>query len=263
MIAEVFDLGFGSTLPLSFHVPKSIQHDRNMTRSNSPESAGHVFATHQAPYLQYLGALKSKWHEVRVLERHLRGLADKVKTTPMSGETRPQLMHSAAEIWDIQNDTGSISKPLTVAAILRPRSGNAVPKHVDNFLGRLLESEPDVNTRIIVFYSEYVREDCEAVASLLFCHILGVELNLRPADVSNLARMSGFEENIPALRRTPLRAGVVSFGRIEKGQSSIIAADLGPRKLGKGEPNIGKYSTHAMALTTRLTIRSCGSFFVL
>jgi hypothetical protein len=209
--------------------------------TNSDDAAG-TYATQNAPYLQYLRAIEHDWQEAEVLARHLETAAGCLPTISdeftLEGDSTP-----IAQIHDISvsaDDQGHTSNKATLTASLGRHLIRPPPVAVRKFLHKLQTCESDVHTRILVLHRQWgctVRD--RAADTLLFCHLLGMELDLRPSDVSILACLMDVDKRIVSPRRHPQRAGYVSFGSMEDLQSNSVAAWLGVRDFRGGSANLG------------------------
>jgi hypothetical protein len=210
--------------------------------STSSDDAAGTYATHNAPYLQYLRASERDWQEAEVLARHLEIAAGCLPTISeeftLEGSSQP-----IAQIHDISvsaDDQGNATNKATLTADLGRHLIRPPPGAVGHFLRKLQTCESNVHTRILVLHRQWgcTGQD-RAADTLLFCHLLGMELDLRPSDVSILASLMDLEINAMSPRRHPQRAGYVSFGSMEDFQSNSVAAWLGVRDFRGGSANLG------------------------
>lgn len=208
--------------------------------------ASKLYATDSAPYLQYLNSVREDWQEAEVLSKHLTLAATLIPTRP--DEYFLQGGHLAvAQILDISVSTderGNATYGMNNTFTLRKRLDRPPTDKVEELLQHLRSCEPNVDTRVVVLHREwsFPPDDngaSKAADTLLFCHILGMELGLRPSDVSVLARIVDFEDKVESFRRRPQRAGYVSFGSLHKFHYNSVAASLGVRKFQGGSANLG------------------------
>jgi hypothetical protein len=199
------------------------------------------YATQDAPYLQYLRAIEQDWQEAEVLARHLETAAECLPV--ISHElTLEGYSTSIAQILDISvasDDQGSSSNTAALTADLGRHLVRPPPGAVGHFLPKLRTCKPDVHTRVVVLYRQWGTDLDKAADTLLFCHVLGMELDLRPSDVSTLARIEGLRERTVSLRRHPQSAAYVSLGSMEDEHSSSVAAWLGVRDFQGVRANLG------------------------
>jgi hypothetical protein len=209
--------------------------------TNSDDAAG-TYATQNAPYLQYLRAIEHDWQEAEVFARHLESAAGCLPTISdeciLEGDSTP-----IAQIHDISvsvDDQGNTSSTATLTANLGRHLIRPPPVAVGRFLRKLQTCESNVHTRILVLHRQWgCTVQDRAADTLLFCHLLGMELDLRPSDVSILACLMDLDNKTASPRRHPQRAGYVSFGSMEDFQSNSVAAWLGVRDFRGGSANLG------------------------
>lgn len=215
-----------------------------MTNNNTPSSAA-VFMSEQAPYIKYLSATQCK--EAKTLERDLRTAAAAViKHRKTAGSDRNARTRTIAEFWDIEHHTGGKGNNLHLTATLVD-GGREVPEPgpIANFMNKLGDCGPSVHTRVIVLYGERASAEAEATNGLLFCHILGIVLDLPPVDVRFLAQLNVSTNR--DLKRPPrpyqlsMKPGFVSLGESNICWNRGSAAYLGKRKLGSNAPFVGEY----------------------
>jgi hypothetical protein len=203
-----------------------------------------LFATTKAPYIKYLEHIKSEWPEAESLDESLRKLTSLVKRY----HARVGEFVNVAEILDIHNDVNGRNNAIKTS----PPSLGAYndrtlpdPRAIENFLSRLRSCESSVHTRIIVLHSGREAAGDRAADSLFFCHVLGVELDLPPTDVRNLAQLdylrNGYVQAAEQPRqRLPMKPGFVSLGYSEVTRKRSVAAYIGRRKIGTASPHIGE-----------------------
>lgn len=121
-------------------------------------------------------------------------------------------------------------------------------QHVDEFLQGFQHCGSDVHTRVLLiqysFGADAGHEEELEIQTLLACHVLGVELDLRPSEVSILGGVHGEDPALHYLLRHPIRRGFVSLGtpvvNTPVGDSTCIGLNLGHRSLGEGNPFVGE-----------------------
>jgi hypothetical protein len=210
--------------------------------STNGNDAAESYATQNAPYLQYLRAIEHDWQEAELLARHLETAA---KCLPAISDhlTLEGYSTSIAQILDISvssDDQGNSSNKAALTADLgRHLVRRPHPGVVGHFLRKLRSCESDVHTRVVVLNRPWGTDEENAADTLLFCHILGMELDLRPSDVSTLARIEGLSEGVVSLRRHPQCAAFVSLGNMDDDHSNSMAAWLGVRDLKGVKANVG------------------------
>jgi hypothetical protein len=233
-----------------------------MTSAAATPSAGESFATPNAPYLQYLKRPGTDWTEALELEKILTEAASEVTkfaisrfppslSSPVTGSNptslpSPSTLRNreqiAAEILDLRTETGGKGVTMTTAACLQQNQvcgklgANERAVFADKFFHDLQECSPDVHTRIVI-----LQEGMNDVALeiLLFGHILGIGLDLRPLHVSNLAQIQ-LEHGIPVMRDFVALGDEDVFG----GHSMDVAAYVGRRQMGSGSPHVGKNTSN-------------------
>jgi hypothetical protein len=216
--------------------------DFPITMSTKSNSAAQLYATAKAPYLQYLQAIENEWQEAKVLARHLETATQCIPTITdeciLEGESTP-----IAHLFDISSSSdaeGNTRNTATVTGKLGRHLVRPVPSTVEHFCQQLRSCKPDVHTRIVILHRQWGCPDQDRAGdTLLFCHILGMELDLRPSDVSILARIDDFKEEVGSPRRHPQLPGFVSLGSMEDCQSNSIATLLGVRAFHSGSANLG------------------------
>ena len=206
------------------------------------DNAAETYASHDGLYLRYLNSIKKDWQEAEVLSRHLELAATCIPAIPdecvLEGERT-----TIAHILDISRSPdgqGNTTNKATVTSILGRHLVRPPPREVARFLQDLQSCGPNVDTRIVVLHRQWgcTNED-KAADTLLFCHILGAELDLRPSEVSVLARIVDLENEVVSLRRRPQRAGFVSLGSMDDLHSNSVAAWLGIRDFNGVSANVG------------------------
>lgn len=223
------------------------------------DSPSETFATLKAPYIKYLSSIKDRWKDAEAFERELQSLARSVKP---SNTPSPPNRHSGhrvtlAKVFDVRNGHNSSGCALgsTPTQTLDAHDGTLDPTRVSKFLRELHTCEPNVHTRIIVLNSERTNSDA-AVDSLLFCHILGVELDLPLKDVQVLSQVNESNGLFAPFSGWPyyhsLKPGSISCGpslsitpglqhhdMCENSQKRSVASYLGRRKIGSCSPHLG------------------------
>ena len=213
-----------------------------------------LFATTKAPYIKYLEHIKSEWPEAESLDGALKKLTSLVKQyhVPISASRNAKVgeLVNVAEILDIHDDVNgrnnAIKSPTPSLGAYRDLT-LPDPRAIENFLSRLRSCEPSVHTRVIVLHSGRGAPGDRAADSLLFCHILVVELDLPPTDVRNLAQLdylsNGYVQAAEQPRqRLPMKPGFVSLGFSEETRKRSVAAYVGRRKMGTASPHIGEHT---------------------
>jgi hypothetical protein len=200
-----------------------------------------AFATDHAPYIKYLSAIKCE--EARTLERDLRIAASLIRRSKAAG--RKEYRCTIAESLDIRvsadgkHDNASNRATLYDGGLTVPE-----PTAVASFLAGLDNCDPDVHTRVISLHSDRTTTEGNAADGLLFCHILGVILDLTPTDVRVLAQLEEPVDRIRARNRQPyqlpMKPGFVSLGESTTGRGRGVAAYIGRRVLGKSFPHISE-----------------------
>lgn len=235
-----------------------------------------IYATAKAPYIKYLENIKDQWTEAESLDRELKQLTSWVKRyhepVPLGRNARVGEFVNVAEILDIHDDASGRNNAIKPSA---PSLGAykdltlPEPRAIENFLSRLRSCESSVHTRIIVLHSGRGAPGDRAADSLFFCHVLGVELDLPPTDVCNLAQLdylgNGYVQVAEQPRqRLPMKPGFVSLGYSEATRKRSVAAYIGKRKMGTASPHVGEitlfiapleYRTDARPVVVRLQAR--------
>jgi hypothetical protein len=204
--------------------------------------AAKTYATHSAPYLQYLNSIQKDWQEAEVLSRHLTLAATLIPVISdecvLQGETT-----TIAQIFDISvstDDQGNATNKRKTTSTLGRHLVRPPPGKVSEFLQHLRVCEPNVGTRILVLHRQWgCTVNDKAADTLLFCHILGMELDLRPSDVSILARIFDLDNKVRPHPRHPQRAGYVSLGSLNDNHCNSVAASLGVRDFQGNSANLG------------------------
>ena len=211
-----------------------------------------LFATTKAPYIKYLENIKDKWSEAESLDESLKKLTSLVKhyhePVPAGRNARVGEFVNVAEILDIHDDAdgrNNVIKPSPPSLGAYKDLTLPDPQAVENFLSRLQSCDSSVHTRIIVLHSGRGAPGDRAADSLFFCHVLGVELDLPPTDVRNLAQLdylsNGYVQSSEQPRqRLPMKPGFVSLGYLEATRKRSVAAYIGRRKIGAASPHIGE-----------------------
>jgi hypothetical protein len=208
-------------------------------------------ATPEAPYIKYLESIKGEWIEAEILERTLKALAKDVKRchkpVPPGRPTTRSDRTTVAEILDIQLDANGNNKPLQSSnPSLEAFDGRVIthPTATSNFLHQLRTCSSNTHTRIIVLHSGRTKLGDSAFDSLLFCHVLGIELNLSPTNVRHLAQLDhGYEDPVQATvnshQMLPMKPGFVSLGFTEETRKRNVGAYLGRKPFGSVSPHVG------------------------
>jgi hypothetical protein len=206
------------------------------------DNAAETYATHNATYLRYLSSIRKDWAEAEVLSRHLESAATCIPKLSdecvLEGETT-----TIAQVLDMSVFTdgqGNTTNEATVTSTLGRHLVRPPPREVARFLRDLQSCKPHVGTRIVVLHRQWgCTNNDKAADTLLFCHILGMELDLRPSEVNILARIVDLENEVVSLRRRPQRAGFVSLGSMDDLHSNSVAAWLGVRDFQGVPANLG------------------------
>lgn len=215
------------------------------------------FATIDAPYIKYLEAIRG-WPEADEVRLFLR---EATREVTAQREARP--VNTAdwklASIHDIRSNIKGAAATVHEVTLLQgsslcfPHDGVINVDGVNHFLQRIRECQSDTHMRIIVLHGppNYLKSE----ATLLFCHILGMELDLQPAHVCMLAKgfRSGYQGPewshsmhifpfLSRMRRHQLRGELASYIHFEmfSGDPTFAAAALGRRKVGDHTPFLGK-----------------------
>lgn len=212
-----------------------------------------LFATSKAPYIKYLEKIKDRWVDADILETSLKSLTPLVEryNKPVSPNriAKEDRSITVAEILDIQSDANGNHNTLTAPIpSLEAYSNLAMPEPaaIDNFLHRLQRCGPNVHTRIVVLHSGRFLPGDRAVDSLFFCHVLGMELDLCPTDVCDLAQLDTHRDgwaptDMQPRQRLPMKPGFVSLAFSKETRKRSVAAYIGRRQMGQSAPHIGEY----------------------
>lgn len=225
------------------------EHIANMAQFIDPQQ----FATLDAPYIKYLEKIKSEWVEAEILENNLKALVKVVKRchepVPAGTPAKRSRCSTIAEILDIQVDANGNNKPLqSPTPRLEAFDGRPIPSStaINNFLHQLRSCMSNTHTRIVVLHSTRFNKPADsAFDSLFFCHVLGVELDLSPTDVRNLAQLDhGYEGPVQAAVQAqqmfPMKPGFVSLGFSEETRKRNVAAYLQRKRIGNVAPQVGE-----------------------
>lgn len=206
--------------------------------------ASETFATSRAPYIEYLAGIKGSWNGAATFEEEIRTLAREVKRHD-TGTSSGSLV-TIAEILDIRSGPDGKMCISNGRATLKARLESTMPEvaAAGNFLHQLNDCEPDVHTRIVVLNSERTNIGQAAADDLLFCHILGVELDLPLMDVQIISQVGDLSDETWPLARwpycRPLKPGFVSLGPFATiSQRRSVAAYIGRRSLSRSAPHVG------------------------
>jgi len=211
-----------------------------------------LYATSQAPYIKYLERIKGQWLEAESLDEELKALTPVVKRyhKPLSPNrtVSDRKFVNVAEVLDIHDDVnGRQNEVKSPTSSLGAYDGLTLPdsRAIGNFLSRLQCCEPSVHTRIIVLHSGRKAPGDRAADSLFFCHVLGVELDLPPTDVRNLAQLDRHRDGCTLTsdqprQQLPMKPGFVSLGFLEETRKRSVAAYIGRRKIGAASPHVGR-----------------------
>ena len=212
-----------------------------------------LFATSRAPYIQYLERIKGQWLEAESLDEELKALTPMVKHyhKPVSPNrtAKDRQFVNVAEILDIYDDVkGRQNEVKSPTSSLGAYQGLTLPEPqaIENFLSRLQCCESSVHTRVIVLHNGRTAPGDRAADSLFFCHVLGVELDLPPTDVRNLAQLDRHSDGFTLAseqprQRLPMKPGFVSLGYLGETRKRSVAAYIGRRKIGVTSPHVGEF----------------------
>lgn len=198
--------------------------------------------TTAAPYIQYLETLEDDWTEAQEPLQELRKAAGMISQKVLQHSLSDDSEYvTAAEVLDIHSDAGG-GNTVTTPAILNERhicSALEDSAPVDDFFNSLRQCASDVHTRIIVLQEGMYNL---AMETMLFCHILGIELDLRPSHVSVLAQIPGLKLGPRSRYNEQDLPGFISFhdltGSEDRGLE--VAAYIGRRQLRGGQPHVGR-----------------------
>jgi hypothetical protein len=173
---------------------------------------------------------------------------------------------TVAELLDIQSDANGNHNTLKAPIpSLEAYSNTTMPEPaaVDNFLHKLQRCGPNVHTRIVVLHSGRFLSGDRAVDSLFFCHVLGIELDLCPTDVCDLAQLDNHRDgwaptDMQPRQRLPMKPGFVSLAFSKETRKRSVAAYIGRRQMGQSAPHVGKLCNSLLTklASVRLTIYS-------
>jgi len=227
-----------------------------------------LFATPNAPYIKYLEKIRGQWPEADALNAALKRLTQVVEryheATPANKNAKVGEFVNVAEILDIHHDVNGKQDAIKApSSSLGTYNGLILPepRAIDNFLHQLRSCEPSVHTRIIVLHNGHYTPGDRAADSLFFCHVLGVELDLPPADVRNLTQLDRHQDgNIMTVeqprQRLPMKPGFVSLGFSEETRKRSVAAYIGRRKMGSAAPHVGELAIRSPYAEMILTFAS-------
>jgi hypothetical protein len=205
--------------------------------NNNAVSSAAIFTADRAPYMKYLSA--NNHGEARTLEHDLRTKAALVKQSKASPSERKPYAHTIVELRDIEVHTGG--KVLTCTTLMDEGLKVPKPDTVARFLNQLDDCRSTIHTRIIILHGDRISVDGQAADGLLFCHILGIILDLSPVDVRFLAQLNTptyYDEK--QLQRVSMKPGFVSLGESTHGKKRGVAAYVGTRRLGNHSPHVGE-----------------------
>jgi hypothetical protein len=210
--------------------------------SNTPFSshAAAIFTAEKSPYIKYISTIERA--EAKALERDLRAAAALVKQRNTADSRYPC---AVAECRDIEYHTGGKNNnALTCTSLMDEGLAMPKPETVARFLNHLSDCRSNIHTRVIVLLGDRTFADGQAADGLLFCHILGIILDLSPVDVRFLAQLNTpTHYDAKKLQRPyelPMKPGFVSLGESTYGRIRGAAAYLGRRRLGNHSPHVGK-----------------------
>jgi hypothetical protein len=230
-----------------------------------------LFATPNAPYIRYLEQIKGQWPEAESLHGELKALIPIVKAchqpVPANRNTRVGKFVNVAEVLDIHDDVkGRHNEVKSPTSSLGAYEGRTLPdsRAISNFLHRLQSCESSVHTRIIVLHNGRSEPGERDADSLFFCHVLGIELNLPPTDVSNLAQLDYHcgghtQADQQPRQRLSMKPGFVSLGFSDETRKRSTAAYIGRRNFGTASPHVGEFINRSLRTKMTLTFDSRGS----
>lgn len=228
------------------------RHSRERPRfamSVTPSStAGESFATKDAPYLKYLEGIAHGWQEAENLRLHLSRAIQHIDLWWSATDRR---VMSAAILDVCVDSTGNPATVNTTASlqtsdVRNSQDGTVNVASAGRFFKQLHACRPDTHLRI-VYARNRRRRFLDHVNTLLFCHILGIELDLRPAQVCVLIQGLCFTlraANFQLSRKRIHALGVALDSYLQlrdpDGYCTSAAANLGRRKVGDNRPYVGK-----------------------
>jgi hypothetical protein len=167
--------------------------------SHSGAHAGDLFATSNAPYIKYLEAVDG-WQEAEGFKDYLLEASHQVAHRSHHAESHGDDWTTAA-LLDVRFDSTGTTSTIDAVASLRESDvrslsdGTIGATLVTQFLENMHDCRPDTHMRIIVLQDHgRFRDRDAAIDSLLFCHVLGIELDLEPALVAMFAQSFSFQE---------------------------------------------------------------------
>lgn len=214
----------------------------NKNLYNGPEATLYL---EKAPYIQYLTALGQS--QASALKKDLVDAAKRIKQEISVTSRRSPYSNVIAQVLDIEAGRDGKSD------VLRRHVGDTLddgglvipkPRKVGAFLDQLGECKSSVHTRIIVFNPGRRFSLGNSADSLLFCHILGVKLDLPVSVVQCLADLVRSDDAQSQERhRLPMMSGFVSLGEstYTNTKSRGLAAYLGRRQVNGVYPHIGEF----------------------
>jgi len=230
-----------------------------------------LFATPKAPYIKYLENIKGRWPEAESLDYWLKRLIPVVERyhEPVSANRNAKVGEfvNVAEILDIHEDaSGKHNQFKTPTSSLGAYNGLTLPdsRAVENFLHQIRRCDPAVHTRLVVLHNGRCLPGDRAADTLFFCHVLGVELDLPPTDVRNLAQLYNHRDgwlqaNQHSRQCLPMKPGFVSLGLSQTTGKRSTAAYIGRRNIGAAKPHVGEISVQRSLDKTILMRDSRGS----
>lgn len=223
--------------------------------SLSATSAGKTFASSNAPLLQYLRAFKDLpgreiWSTKAAYEEDVELLRQSsLKDSTLS------LSNDYTKFFEeyIRNYPGPFAKIVDISNDSNVSEGASIPRSpdyrtvdadvIDGFGLALRTCSSNVHTRLVLLrrpdieYFAIWKEKMQAaiiVWRLLCVHILGIELELRPADI---------EAMLSTTKETSYRPGMLHLHDHDCGSPLSASKVLGKRSLDGGSPHCGRSCT--------------------
>jgi hypothetical protein len=194
-------------------------------------SPGSLLLSQDAPYSQYLRALRDDGWDDYGLERLLKSARDILESVRARSISRRPLTSNSrfAAIVDILFERGAafVVAQLDKAQIHGEHVGAINSGAVDGFLNRLRAFEANAHTRIIILQDSVgsMYEEDWRIERLFNSHLLGIELDLSPAYVCHLLQCDNHRPS--HVRRYP------SFVFEHSG---LVALYLGRKNFGGASP---------------------------
>ena len=217
---------------------------------------GLSLATLDAPYLAYLNACTS---EYRLGEFLREALKKRIKLVAHgNGQVRGTSQgDNVAQIVDLVSSDRKglrVGEYVCLEHLRRAYRGELAGQvFVEQFLKGMRECKNDVQTRLILLQVYDTNEENKALVDLLFAHLAGVELGMRPQQVDMIAQLGTFDSH-DTLLRYPIQPDLLYLGDLETDDLHCMGFHLGRRKVGAGEPSLGMspVTMSRMGITNRL-----------